>query len=118
MSVVIKPLFDPVQPGTSAQTLYTVPSTIEGTIIDKFTVTNPTGGAVAITVYLVPNGGTAGNDNKIISAESISAAACRNFTELQNHILGPGFSIQAFAGSVDSLTVIGSGREVTANTIT
>lgn len=111
MSVTVKTLFNAQYAAASAATVYTVPSG-NRTIIDKLTATNITGGAITITIYLVPSGGSAGATNTIISAESIAAGATKDFTALQNQILSVGDFISAFASSSSSIVIRGSGREV------
>lgn len=97
---------------SSATTEYTVPASTT-TTIDSFTVTNSTGGAVNITVYLVPSGGSAGPSNVIVSAQAISAGATTVLSSLANQTLSTGDFISVFASAATSLTIRASGREAT-----
>lgn len=90
---------------------YTAPASTR-TILDKMTATNTTAGAVAITVHLVPSGGTAGAANVITSASSIAAGAVYTFPELVGHVLSEGDFISTLAGAAASITIRASGREV------
>lgn len=114
MTVIAKALFNPVQAAAAETTQYTAPSGTR-TIIDKFTGTNTTGGAVSLTVKLIPNGGSAGASNTIVSARSLAAGECYTFPEIVGHVLNPGDVISTLASSATSITVRGSGREVTGS---
>lgn len=83
------------------------------TIIDKFTATNTTGGAVTLTVALVPSGGSEGASNRILSAFSIPANTCLDLTQIQNQILAAGDFISCTAGSSSAIVIRCSGRKVT-----
>lgn len=83
------------------------------TIIDKFTVTNTTGGAVTFSVNLVASGGSAGSSNLVISNKSIAAGECYLCPELVGQSLEPGGFISTIAGAATSLTISATGREVT-----
>lgn len=111
MSVVAKCLIEPIQAPASVATQYTAPGGVR-TIIDKFTGTNVTGGAVALTVYLVIAAGTAGATNTVVSAKSLAAGECYTFPELVGHVLNPGDFIAFFAAAAASIDVRASGREV------
>lgn len=112
MAVTAKNLINSKYAADSATTEYTAPASTR-TIIDKFTATNITGGAVTLTVYLVPSGGSAGDSNKVISALSIAAGATDDIEELKNQILATGDFISVLAGAATSIVIRASGREVT-----
>lgn len=112
MAVVAKPLVNAKFAASSANTEYTTPASTR-TIIDKCTATNTTGGAVTLSVWLIPSGGSRGNSNKIIDAVSVPANTCKDFSELQNQILGTGDTIDILAGSATSINIKVSGREIT-----
>ena len=112
MSVTAKPLINSKQAANAATTEYTTPTSTR-TIIDKFTATNTTAGAITLTVYLVPSLGTAGATNTIISALSIAAGVTTDITQLQNQILAAGDFISVLASAATSITIRASGREVT-----
>lgn len=97
------------QPGTSSAAAFTAGSA-ERIAIDQASVCNPTGGAVTLTVYLVPSGDTAAADTTIYSAKSIASAATETLPALVNQGLDPGDSIHLKASSASSLTVCISGR--------
>jgi hypothetical protein len=117
MSVTAKTLVPSQAAPPTPAAVYTVPQNIR-TIIDKFTATNTTGGALTISIYLVP--GVITNapaqsllpvaSNQIIDAFSIAANTAKDFTELQNQILMSGDGIFVAAGP--GVTIRGSGREV------
>lgn len=82
-------------------------------IIDKFTVTNTTGGAVTIAVNLVASGGAAGASNLVLPAKSIAAGECYTCPELVGQTLESGGFISTIAEAATSLTISASGREIT-----
>lgn len=112
MSVTAKTLIESKYAANSATTEYTCPADTH-TIIDKFTACNDDSGAVTLTVYLVPSGGTAGASNQMVKAYSLAAGANKDFTELQNQILNAGDFISIVASAASKVAVRGSGREVT-----
>ena len=83
------------------------------TIIDKFTATNYSSGAVTISVNLVTSGGTAGNDNLITKTKSLQPAEVYTFPEIVGQILAPSGFISTIASAATSVNIRASGREVT-----
>lgn len=113
MSITAKPLIDAQYAEASATTEYTCPGSTYA-IIDKFTATNISAGAVALTVYIVPSGETLGDNHIIIDALSIAAGTCLDLSELQNQILKASDVISVFAASANAIVIRASGREVSA----
>lgn len=111
MSVTAKSLFAPNQAANATTTQYI--ATGLRCIIDKFTGTNTTAGAVTLTVYLVPAAGAAGVTNTIVSARSLAAGECYTFPEIVGHVLNSGDFLATLASAAASITIRGSGREVT-----
>ena len=107
MPVIAKVLIS----GTTLPTsLGTAPYTATGvtTIIDKFTATNYSGGAVTVTVYL---SGT-GSDSLIVKSHSLASNETYTFPEITGHILAASGYIQAIASAGSSVTIRASGREI------
>lgn len=111
MSVTAKSLFAPLQAPNANTTLYTANAV--RTIIDKFTGTNTTAGAVTLTVFLVAAAGAAGVTNEIVAVRSLAANECYTFPEIVGHVLNAGDFIVVSASAAASITVRASGREVT-----
>lgn len=61
------------QPGTALTTLWTAPTANSGEQIKEIICTNTTGADARISLYLVPNGGTAGVTNAIMVSKLIPA---------------------------------------------
>lgn len=61
--------------GGTKDTLYTLPASTE-TVISKVVVANTTAGAVRFSMWVVPNAGTAGDANNVIT--DLSVAACES----------------------------------------
>lgn len=87
---------DPAQLTASAATYGTVVAALTKRIIRSASVTNTTAAPVALTLYLVPSGGTAGASNALISARSIAAGETYNCPELVGKGLNAGGFLQAF----------------------
>lgn len=97
-------------------TLYTSPVSAtggKGTWIDKFTATNHTAGAVALSIYLVPLGGTAANSNIVIQAAGLAAGATDTLPEVVGKFLNPGDFIAVLASAAASISIAANGRELT-----
>jgi hypothetical protein len=110
MTVTAKPLITSKQAANAETTEYTAPAGTR-TIIDKFTGHNATGGAVILTVKLVPQGGTAGTEH-IVAVKSIAAGDTYTFPEVVGHVLETGGFISVIAGAATSINIRASGREV------
>ncbi len=109
MAVSPRPLWTAQAAPTSQTTMFT--STGLKTIIDKFTVSNPTAGVLTYAVNLVPSGGSAGASNLILT-KSLAAGETYTFPEVIGHVLESGGFISVIASST-SLIHRASGREVT-----
>lgn len=81
-------------------------------IIDKFTSTNYTAGALTLTVYLVPSGGSAGNSN-LVKVKTLAAGECYTWPEVIGHTLNPQDFIATNASAATSINIRASGRENT-----
>jgi hypothetical protein len=95
----------------SAATYYTASNVT--TRIDKMTATNTDTSARTITVYLVPNAGTAGDSNIIIDAKSILPGETYTCPEGVGHVVQNGGTIQALASTAGVVSFMSSGVEIT-----
>ena len=82
------------------------------TIIDKFTSTNYTAGALTLTVYLVPFGSAAANSN-LVKIKTLAPGECYVWPEVVGHTLNPGDFIATNASAATSINIRSSGRENT-----
>ncbi len=112
MTVTSKPLIVSKYASSSEATEYTANGL--RTIIDKFTGYNGSGGAVTLTIKLVPNGGTAGASN-ITVTRAIAVGATDTFPEICGHSLEPGGFISVLASSATAIVIRSTGREVTGS---
>lgn len=111
MSITPAQLIAPQQLTNAAVTYYTSSSLT--TRIDKFSVTNTTGGAVTITIYIVPSGGSASASNTITYQRSVNAGQTWNCPDVVGQVMKSGDFIQALASAGASLTVMASGVQIT-----
>lgn len=108
MTVTARRLVPGSQLTGAAAAYYTAPTNTRA-VIKAATLTNTTAGAVAVTVYLVPSGGSAGATNVLISALNLAAGAAYACPELINQVIEAGGSLQAFGLNV---TLVASGVEI------
>ena len=111
MTVTVKNLV----PGKTVEDVQTTQYTATNvtTIIDKFTATNYSATAATISVNLVTNAGSAGNDNLITKTKTLQPSEVYTFPELVGQVLNPGGFISTIAGTASSINMRVSGREVT-----
>jgi hypothetical protein len=110
MTVTVKNLVPAVIAAASQTTQYTAVNVT--TIIDKFTANNYSATAATISVNLVTNGDTAGNQNLITKTKTLQPAEVYTFPELVGQVLNPGGFISTIAGTAASINIRVSGREV------
>jgi hypothetical protein len=106
-----KRIIDGAQLTTSAATYYTV-GTGTSCILRRLTFTNTSAGAVTVTLYLVPSGGSAGDSTTLSKTKSLAAAESWSCPDAEGHVMAAGGTVQALASSATSITLIGSGTEV------
>jgi hypothetical protein len=97
----------------NAQTTQYTAGTGVRTIIDKFTATNYSAGAVTLSINLVTLSGSAGDSNLIVKTKSLAANETYTFPEIVGHVLDAGGFISTLASAATSITIRSSGREVT-----
>ena len=110
MAVNIKVLIPAKIAENTQVTQYT--ATNVSTIIDKFTATNYSASAATISVNLVTQFDSAGNQNLIIKAKTLLPSETYTFPELVGHVLQPGGFISTIASASSSINIRSSGREV------
>lgn len=111
MTVTVRVLV-PAQTVSNAQTTVYTANGVTA-ILDKVTATNYSAAAATISVNLVTNGGTAGNDNLIVKTKTLQASETYTFPELVGHALNPGGFISTIAGTATAINFRVSGREIT-----
>lgn len=111
MTVTVKNLVPAVIAAATQTTQYTAVNVT--TIIDKFTATNYSAASATISVNLVTNGDTSGNQNLITKTKTLQPAEVYTFPELVGQVLNPGGFISTIAGTAASINIRVSGREVT-----
>lgn len=109
MTVTVKVLVPAKQAENVQTTQYT--ATDCKAIIDKFTVTNTTVGAVNFACNVVTAAGSASSADLILN-RSIAPNSTYACPELVGHTLEDGGFISTLAGAATSLTIRVSGREI------
>ena len=110
MAVSVKVLIPAKIAEASQTTQYT--ATNVSAIVDKFTATNYSSSAATISVNLVTQFDSAGNQNLIIKAKTLLPSETYTFPELIGQIIAPGGYISTLAGTGSAINIRCSGREV------
>lgn len=111
MTVRLKVLIPAKIIENSQTTQYT--ATGVSAIIDKITATNYSGSTVTVSVNIVTNSDTAGNQNLIVKTRSLLAGETYTFPELVGTTLESGGFISTIASAATSVNMRANGREVT-----
>lgn len=110
MAVTVKTLI-PAKEAENAQTAqYTAVNC--RAIIDKFTATNTSGSNATLSINLIPNAGSAGNDNLIVDAHAIAPGETYTLPEMVGQVLESGSFISTLASAANAITIRASGREI------
>lgn len=112
MTVTAKPLINAKQAEDAQTTQYTTPTGTRA-IVDKFTATNTSAGAVTLSVNIVASAGAAGDGNLIVKTKTLAAGETYTFPEIVGQVLNPGDFISTIASAATAVTIRASGREVT-----
>lgn len=80
--------------------------------IGRAAFSNPTGGALTITAYVVPAAGTAVVANQVINAVNVPAGSTYVSPELAGLVLPAGSSLQALASAGASIVLYASGVSI------
>jgi hypothetical protein len=110
MAVNVKVLIPAKIAENTQTTQYT--ATNVSTIIDKFTATNYSASAATLSVNLVTQFDSSGNQNLIIKNKTLLPSETYTFPELVGHVLSPGGFISTIAGTASAINIRSSGREV------
>lgn len=107
-----KRLVDGSQLTTSAATYYTTPANTL-TTISACSATNTTATARTVTVYLVPNGGSATAANTVCSARVVAPGETFNVVGAIGQTMVAGGTLQALAEANTAISLVASGYETT-----
>jgi hypothetical protein len=110
MAVNVKVLIPAKIAENTQVTQYT--ATNVSAIIDKFTATNYSASAATLSVNLVTQFDSSGNQNLIIKAKTLLPSETYTFPELVGHVLQPGGFISTIASAASAINIRSSGREV------
>lgn len=109
MTTISKCLVETKYAENAETTQYTAQSGTR-TIIDKCTAFSAAGGTISIK--LVPNGGSAGASNLVVT-KTLAANESYTFPEVVGHTLNAGDFISALAGAANTVVIRITGREIT-----
>ena len=104
-------LIAPTQLGAAVATYLTAPANTSYRI-GRAGFSNPTGGAVTVTAYLVPAAGVPIPANVLIDAVSVPAGSTYVSPELAGLVIPPGSTLQAFASAATSIVIYASGVSI------
>lgn len=110
MPIIAKNII-PAKNAENVQTTQYVATNVT-TIIDKFTATNFSSGAVNVSVNLAASGEATGNSNLIVKTRTLQAGETYTFPEIVGHILPSGGFISTLASAAAAVNIRASGREI------
>lgn len=90
-------------------TQYTAPDEARPVLVDEFTVSNRTAGAVTLIVRVVPRGATPGPEHELYPSKSLAAG---EVYEIPDFVLAPGDFVNTIPGAANALVARMSGRVV------
>jgi hypothetical protein len=113
MNISLQTLLEPSYVPAANAAIFTN-TTGQSVLLQKVTFTNNSNAAVTLSLNWVPSGGAAGAANLIVNATSVSPKGPTNdgiyeCIGLEGHILAPGDSLWAVAGTADTLVAAISG---------
>lgn len=111
MTVTPKKLFTPALLTASAATYYTAPASTK-TVIKKATLTNIGTDAETVDLWLVENGGSAGDSNKLLDSIPIAPGKTYEIYEMEGHIMNAADFIRALASTASKVNLQVSGVEI------
>ena len=103
---------DAAQLGATAAAIYTCPAYTRAKDI-SLTVCNDTTTAVTFTLYKVPSGGSVGDDNILVNAETLGSRESKVVEQLIGQILEAGDAIHGLASVASQVTYSGGVLEKT-----
>ena len=110
MAVNVKVLIPAKIAENTQTTQYT--ATNVSAIIDKFTVTNYSASAASLSVNLVTQYDSAGNQNLVVKTKTLLPGETYSFPELVGHVLASNGFISTLASAASAINIRSSGREV------
>ena len=112
MSLKAAALVQGVQLPSSVAAQYTCPANMS-VIIRHAVFTNTTAGAITVTAYVVPSGGSVGDPTTVLDAFSIAGKTAYTSPELSGVVLATGDTLQCFASGATSVSLNVSGIQQT-----
>jgi hypothetical protein len=112
MAQVAKRIIPGSQLTGSAATYYTAPVNTK-CVIKRLTFCNTSSDPCAATIHLVTSGGSAVDSNTITKTKTLYPAETWSCPDAEGHVLEAGGTIQALASAATSITIVGSGVEIT-----
>lgn len=95
---------------TTVTTIYTAGENADFEI-GGLIVSNVTGSPDSVTVYFVPDGGTAGTDNAAAVTVTVGANTVLRLSAFDGLFLEPGTILQALCGTNDAVNLMGWGYD-------
>jgi hypothetical protein len=93
----------------NADTVYYTAAII--TRIDAFTITNPSGSPVTVTLHMVPSGGAVADSNAIVKSRVVNTLESFVVGQILGQIMNIGDLISCIAGTNNALNIYASGLQ-------
>lgn len=108
MSLTATSLVQGVQLTNAAAIYYTCPANSR-MVIRHVVFTNTTAGAITVTAYVVPSGGSVGDPTTVLKVFSIAGNTAYTSPELSGVVLNAGDTLQALASANTSISLNAAG---------
>ncbi len=110
MSTSLKRLINGELLTAGVTTGYESPSSVTTRVL-KYTATNRSSSEAEITVYLVPSGGSASDDNVVCRMKKIPAGETHSLHAVEGHVIEAGGTLRHFANELNAISVVSSGTQ-------
>ena len=110
--VANKVIVNGIQPGITAEVLYTAPSNGSGTKVVAFTAANGSATPSTYDLYIVPVGGTADDSNILVSVRSVAIDSTDVPPEVLNQLIPAGGTLQGSVADASTIAFRATGFEL------
>lgn len=111
MAVTVSNIIPRKQLANGFETQYTAIN--KTTVIDKLTLTNTDADIRIVSIFLVADGGSPGNENCILLDKTIAINETYTCPEAIGQVVQDSDSIRTYCDSSSAVTISASGREIT-----
>jgi len=111
MATTLKQIIAPANLTASVATYYTVPTNVV-TVIRALTIANSSTNARTVDIHIVSSGDSADTSNIVINDIAVASEETKSISDLVNHVLDEGDTVQVSQDAGTDLVIVASGAEV------